>query len=519
MTSLPNEPLGQESTFKSLSDADLEETKAIERWFNDRNWSLSGKKAELRIDGNKEHPAARVVFPRSTDDVSNLLSTLPSSTHVAVVCGGHSSSNAATWAGPDAVIVDMRHLSSVEVDRESMEVTVGGGTTFRSVAEMVAEAGGALPIGTGDTVGLCGYALNGGISGYFGRRLGQLGKRVVRLTIVLADGTVRTLTPSSTGDDGDLFRACLGAGSAMGIVTSVTIQMDQSSIFKTGGQVVAVCGDKQKAKAYSTWALEFMVDSVFPLNSVSMEIVITADYTIICTFVFYDTFDHDADPAEFVQPLRDAGKMTESQIVADNVTQWTTWFEAASSLWPVIAGMKGDPMVRYDHCMGLQELPTPSAGVDNGSIVKSSPNLSFLLDHWMMDCPFEVAPMSIVEIRTLGGAAATPLNNIPSGNAKCQLFADMIVAYDACDKTIEERHAIAKKVDAIVALARQQNGTNVDFSATHSQSDDDIGPFGEELFGSKENYAFVSSVKKKADPSNRFRFHPFAHLLIGSENS
>jgi hypothetical protein len=98
---------------------------------------------------------------------------------VAVVCGGHSSSNVAAWAyygvsgsagegvggvggggGQDdnTFILDMKNMASVTVDKEVMEVTVGGGSIFRQFAEVCADAGGALPIGTGDTVGVCGYA-------------------------------------------------------------------------------------------------------------------------------------------------------------------------------------------------------------------------------------------------------------------------------------------------------------------------------------------------------------------------
>ena len=47
---------------------------------------------------------------------------------------------------------------------------------MRTLAETCKEEKCALPIGTGDTVGVCGYVLNSGISGYFGKRLGMLGQ-------------------------------------------------------------------------------------------------------------------------------------------------------------------------------------------------------------------------------------------------------------------------------------------------------------------------------------------------------
>jgi len=50
-------------------------------------------------------------------------------------------------------------------------VTVGAGVRMQALAEAVRDAHGALPIGTGATVGVLGYVLNGGISGYFSRRI------------------------------------------------------------------------------------------------------------------------------------------------------------------------------------------------------------------------------------------------------------------------------------------------------------------------------------------------------------
>ena len=43
-------------------------------------------------------------------------------------------------------------------------------------------------------MGVCGYTLNGGLSGYFGKRLGMLGQRVVSLEIVLADGSLSRIS-------------------------------------------------------------------------------------------------------------------------------------------------------------------------------------------------------------------------------------------------------------------------------------------------------------------------------------
>ena len=79
------------------------------------------------------------------------------------------------------------------------------------------------------------------------------------------------------------------------------------------------------------------------LPSTSMEIVATSDFTVICTLVFYDSFD--GDPETFVALLRQAAMECEAPIVADAITSHKSLFDAASSLWGMIDGMKRNPLV------------------------------------------------------------------------------------------------------------------------------------------------------------------------------
>ena len=64
----------------------------------------------------------------------------------------------------------MQNFDKIAVHQETMQVTVGAGVKIRALAEAVHGAKGALPVGTGGDVGVFRYVLNGGLSGYFGRR-------------------------------------------------------------------------------------------------------------------------------------------------------------------------------------------------------------------------------------------------------------------------------------------------------------------------------------------------------------
>src|SRR6056300_954789 len=95
-------------------------------WFKERCWSISANK-EAALHECKRSTSTTVVYPKSTQEISELLSTNKDAA-VAVVCGGHSSSNVAAWAyvesggvqddgddGTPTIILDMKDMSSVTV--------------------------------------------------------------------------------------------------------------------------------------------------------------------------------------------------------------------------------------------------------------------------------------------------------------------------------------------------------------------------------------------------------------------
>lgn len=137
---------------------------------------------------------------------------------VAVVAGGHD-----MWArsfSSDNVILDIRRLSHVRVDRAASEVTLGGGALTKNVIA-------SLPrdlvtvTGTISSVGLTGFALGGGY-GTLNSRLGLGCDNIRRARVVLADGSVAI---ASENDDADLLWALRGGGSGFGVVTSLTMKV------------------------------------------------------------------------------------------------------------------------------------------------------------------------------------------------------------------------------------------------------------------------------------------------------
>lgn len=474
---------------------DVERVAAKDEWFRERAWCVSGNRL-LTGDGAPP-PAmtrAREVYrPRSAREIADLVAAAPAGTSIACVCGGHESSNAALFASSEAIVLDLAHLKSIEFHRddEGPLVTVGAGVVFRELVEQLKEHCAALPVGTGPGVGVVGYIVNGGLSGYFSRRLGLLGQRVVKMTIVTAAGEIRVLGP---GDE--LFTAMLGAGSALGIVVDVTLRTADAGVVQGAEQRIIAFETRDQAVAFSRRALAMQRDRVLPDDTVSMELVVTGEKVLVATFVFYDSFRGSA--ADVVAPLEAIATDMKLPIVAK--PHLGSWYEAAAALWPVIAKMKGAPLAMLQHCMGTRGVPDDRI-------------LDFICEQVVARAPLDEAAYSIVEIRTLGGAALSAAR-IPTGNCQHRFFVDLIAMYDAKDKPLAERRAIADAVGRIVDEARGVDGLSVDFSGTHSQPDDGKSAASPAvIFGTEALAESVRAQKRKVDPDNRFRFHPFAKFL------
>ena len=467
-----------------------------DEWLSQRASFLSGNKVLATSDGGAipAQTFAREIYrPRSAQDIADVISSLPETTPVASVCGGHESSNASMFANSDAIILDFIHLKSIEFHRddEGALVTVGAGVVFRELVEALKAHQGALPVATGPDVGVIGYIVNGGLSGYFSRRLGLLGQRVVQLTMVTAAGEIRVLTPEDA-----LFFAMLGAGSALGVVVDVTIRVESESAIQSAEQRGFSFATREQAVAFARGALRMLRDDVLENDSVSMELVVTGTNALIATVIFYDSFNGSA--AEFVQPLEDLAASLNLPVIIES--RLGSWYEVAAALWPVIEGITGEPLAMLNHCVGTYGMPDDEI-------------LDFVSDTLIAQAPLDQANFSLVEIRTLGGAAMSRAK-LPSGNCYHLFFVDLVTMYDTKGKTVGERQEIADLTTRVIDQARDVDGLTVDFSGTHSQPDD-VGSsaVASIIFGTEAMAESVTALKKQFDPHNRFRFHPYAKFL------
>jgi FAD/FMN-containing dehydrogenase len=133
--------------------------------------------------------------------------------------GGHSYAGWSTVA--DGLVVDLRRLRGISLERGNTRAVIGPGAQLGDVYRRLAARGVTVPAGSCPSVAMGGLALGGGM-GLAGRKLGLTLDRVTEVHVVLPDGTLRR--GSATRNE-DLYWACRGGGGGnFGIVTSFRLR-------------------------------------------------------------------------------------------------------------------------------------------------------------------------------------------------------------------------------------------------------------------------------------------------------
>jgi FAD/FMN-containing dehydrogenase len=185
------------------------------------------------------------------------------------------------------------------------------------------------------------------------------------------------------------------------------------------------------------------------------------------------------------------------------------WFDIATGLYDVIDGIKGSPTLATLQHGGGYDATTLSSS-------HATEYLEWIVETVYGKLPWELAPTSLVEIRTLGGAARHA--DVPSGNCHVDCFWDQILTWDASAVDESITAMLCEGSERLVEAARAHTRTGVvlEMSATHGQSDSAATPSDDAaatMLGGVDNLAAVRAVKARFDPRNTFRFHPIRGLV------
>jgi hypothetical protein len=128
--------------------------------------------------------------------------------------GGHNA--AGLGVCDDGLVIDLSSIRYTHVDSQAKIVRVGGGSTWGEVDHATHAFGLAVPAGVIASTGVGGLTLGGGL-GHLTRKYGLTIDNLISADVVLADGSVVTV---SQKQHADLFWAIRGGGGNFGIVTS-----------------------------------------------------------------------------------------------------------------------------------------------------------------------------------------------------------------------------------------------------------------------------------------------------------
>jgi D-lactate dehydrogenase (cytochrome) len=274
-----------------------------------------------------------VCYPRTTDEVSEVLKISADCQVPVVPFGAGSSIEAQVNAIHGGITIDLREMNKVlRVAAEDLDVTVEAGVLRKQLNKALDNSGLTFFIDPGADCAIGGM-VSTRASGTTAVRYGTMRENVLGLTVVLADGSViRTGTRARKSSAGyDLTRLFVGAEGTLGVITEVILRLHPLP----EAVAAAVCSFETLQGAVeaviSTIQVGVSVARVELLDAAMMKAIngySKTDYPVTSTlfFEFHGFTERQvADEAAFVQELA-----TEN---GGEAFRWATRTEDRAKLW------------------------------------------------------------------------------------------------------------------------------------------------------------------------------------------
>ncbi|NJX16776.1 FAD-binding oxidoreductase [Tamlana crocina] len=175
--------------------------------------------------------AKAVIFPLSTQDVSDVLSICHKNQQPVVVHGGLTNLAGSTETNADEIVICMEKMNAIEeFDISSRTITVQSGVILESIHQEVEKKDLLFPINFGAE----GSAQIGGViatnaGGLRVFRYGMTRNLILGLEVVLADGTIISSLKKIIKDNSgyDLKHLFIGSEGTLGVITKAVLRLQQ----------------------------------------------------------------------------------------------------------------------------------------------------------------------------------------------------------------------------------------------------------------------------------------------------
>ena len=186
--------------------------------------------------------ALAVLFPKTTDEISKILSICNEYGQPVVVHGGLTNLVGSTETSADEIVISMEKMNSIEeIDSTSRTITVQAGAILENVQQAAAEKGLLFPLNFGAKgTAQIGGAVATNAGGLRVLRYGMTRQLVVGLEVVLADGTIISSMKKLIKDNSayDLKQLFIGSEGTLGVITRVILRLVESP----GSRISALAG-------------------------------------------------------------------------------------------------------------------------------------------------------------------------------------------------------------------------------------------------------------------------------------
>jgi len=343
------------------------------------------------------------------------------------------------------IAVAMQRLGSVEVDAGAGLARIGAGATWEPVLAATAPHGLAPLCGSAPGVGVTGYLLGGGL-GPLARTYGFSTDRVRSIDIVTpADGPLTVTVDSHP----DLFWALRGGKGGFGVVTAVTVELLPLTTVYGGGLYFDAADALDVLTAFADWSPalpESSTASIALLRLPAREALPEPIRGRIVVHLRFASTDTPTDAEHQLGTIRGAAKPLLDTIGPLPYASIGTIHGDPTGPMPVANGSKTLALLGEDTVRALLAVVGPDTA----------------------------APLSSVEIRTLGGAVARPgaAANAVGGRSSAHL----LNVYAAPNPAVGDSDRLAAVRSTLGSVAPWHAPTQlINFVGRGNETDDVIG--------------------------------------------